>query len=75
MRLVLKLIFLITITFISFPDFMFAQQDTTEIEMVRLELTDGSTIVGDIIEEDEKPESELPAFIFVWRVHSIQSRI
>ena len=53
MRLVLKLIFLITITFISFPEFTFAQKDTTEIEMVRLELTDGSTIVGDIIEEDE----------------------
>lgn len=54
MRLVFKLIILITLTFISLTDFMFAQQDTTEIEMVRIKLTDGSTIVGDIIEEDEK---------------------
>ncbi len=53
MRPVLNVIILITLAIISFPDFTFAQQDTTEIEMVRLELTDGSTIVGDILEEDE----------------------
>lgn len=47
------IIILIIITIFIFPDFTLAQQDTTEIEMVHLELIDGSTIVGNIIEEDE----------------------
>ena len=53
MRLKQYIIILIIITVINFPIFTLAQQDTTEIEMVHLELTDGSTIVGNIIEEDE----------------------
>ncbi len=53
MRPVLNFIILITLIVISCPESTFAQQDTTEIEMVQLELTDGSNIVGNIIEEDE----------------------
>jgi len=53
MKPALYLIILIAITIISFPNTASAQKDTTGIEKVRLELKDGSTIVGDIIEEDE----------------------
>lgn len=53
MRPALNLIILILLIIIIIPESIFAQHDTTEIEMVQLELTDGSNIVGDIIEEDE----------------------
>lgn len=53
MKTIRKIIVLIIFTIFSFPNFMLAQQDTAKIEMVQLELEDGSTIVGDIIEEDE----------------------
>ena len=53
MRLTKNITILIMLVIISFSGFSFAQQDTTEIEMVRLKLNDGSTLVGDIIEEDE----------------------
>ena len=53
MRPAKNLIALILFTILTIPGLIFAQQDTTEIEMVQLELTDGSNIVGNIIEEDE----------------------
>ena len=53
MKTVLNFIILITLIVISCPESTFAQQDTTDIEMVQLKLTDGSNIVGDIIEEDD----------------------
>jgi len=53
MKRVLNLVILVTTISISVPSSMFSQQDTTEIEMIRLELKNGSTIVGDVIEEND----------------------